>query len=798
VNQRPHFLPLFAPETSKFFNPQVTYLRLTTVRRLKEDIRDLFGGFPKRKVVQIDITGLPEKAPELELSRLLDEYRQAMQNRLGHAAKRQQTEAALLICHLQQRLLSSIEAFAKTLAVHRRTMERIWSKDVAAQEAKGPVQTDLLEEPVDSDDDRSLLPEKEQELLLNQQVEEITLRTAGGTVGIEREKSILEEMASIAENARGLPDARVRHLIGWIQKNMCPGVHLPGTEPDEAEAKWTELRILIFTEYDDTLRYIHQCLRFAMEGTDRAEARMTIFHGHTPSKTTKASPTNSREAIKLAFNEQPSKNPLRILLATDAAREGLNLQAHCHNLFHFDVPWNPSRLEQRNGRIDRKLQPAETVYCHYFVYNQRPEDRVLKALVNKTDIIRRELGSLSQVIDDRLTKTLKGGIFRSRAIEMEQEIEAASLDPLKLASVQEELEASRERKETLRKQIDTIRTRLQEAREWIGLDNEQLREALSCSLEIIGVNPLTPQPQAEGPEQFVFPNLDDRYGGDPAWATTLDTLRVPPQDGVKGYVWRKESPIRPVVFESPGQMTNEVVQLHLQHRIVQRLLGRFLSQGFVHYDLSRTCVTQTSDSVPRVVLLGRLALYGPNAVRLHQEMLTVSARWTEPSIRSKSLSPYGRAAEDKTLSILDQSLFKGPGAGIPEPVMRQLQDAVAQDIGDLLPHLEQRGQEARHDAEEKLSHRGRIEAEAMIKVLADQRQRVTATLSSGDVDQLLLQLDDAAERKQLEANRRYWSRWLENVEDDLKREPTRIRDSYRVSSYRIEPVGLAYLWPATG
>src|SRR5208282_4631107 len=70
------------------------------VRRLKEDIRELFGGFPKREVVQIDITGLPAKAPELELSRLLDEYRQARQNRLKDAAKRQQTEAALLICHL--------------------------------------------------------------------------------------------------------------------------------------------------------------------------------------------------------------------------------------------------------------------------------------------------------------------------------------------------------------------------------------------------------------------------------------------------------------------------------------------------------------------------------------------------------------------------------------------------------------------------------------------------------------------------------------------------------------------------
>jgi SNF2 family DNA or RNA helicase len=69
--------------------------------------------------------------------------------------------------------------------------------------------------------------------------------------------------------------------------------------------------------------------------------------------------------------------PLRILLCTDAAREGLNLQRHCRDLVHFDLPWNPSRIEQRNGRIDRKLQPAPEVFCRYFFYPQRSEDRVL-------------------------------------------------------------------------------------------------------------------------------------------------------------------------------------------------------------------------------------------------------------------------------------------------------------------------------------------------------------------------------------------------------------------------------------
>jgi hypothetical protein len=245
-------------------------------------------------------------------------------------------------------------------------------------------------------------------------------------------------------------------------------------------------------------------------------------------------------------------------------------------------------------------------------------------------------------------------------------------------------------------------------------------------------------------------------------------------------------------------MTNDVVQLHLQHRVVQRLLGRFLSQGFVHHDLSRTCLSQTNDAVPRVVLLGRLGLYGPNGTRLHQEMITISAKWTELAFRTKPLSPLGRAAEEKALSILDQSLSKGGASGISRQVLKHLQAAIAQDIDDLLPHLEKRGDEARQEAEKMLAERGRIESEGMVKVLEDQRRCVAAVLNSHDIDQLLLNLEDAAERRQLEANRKHWHRWLQNVEEELKREPARIRGSYTVRSYRIEPVGLAYLWPVTG
>jgi len=749
------------------------------VRRLKDDLRKLVGGFPERKPVQVDIKGLSPDAPELALSRLLNEYREVRQLRLTTATKRKQAEAALLVSHLQQRLLSSVEAFARTLAVHRRTMERLWATDASTSTPPVPSsQLDLLADKVDSDDDRSQLSEKEQEELLAQEIENATAATAGiaTNANIAREKSLLSEMERVAERSRGLPDARICYLTDWIRQRMCPG------------GKWNDLRLLIFTEYDDTKRYLVEMLRTVIADTDLADHRIEVYHGPTPPE--------KREMIKRAFNLPPNEHPIRILIATDAAREGINLQAHCHNLFHFDVPWNPSRLEQRNGRIDRKLQPAPEVFCHYFVYWQRTEDRVLRALVRKTEVIREQLGSLAAVLEERLSNTLRTGIHHDEADKLVAEIEAADLDKEKRATAEEELEAARERQK-LQEQIDVLRNRINDASNWIGLDQNLLRDALSCSLELLDAEPLkaTDAP-ANSPARFVFPNLDLRHGAAPTWANTLDTLRAPATDGHRGFHWRKESPIRPVVFTAPEGIDDDVVQLHLQHRLVQRLLGRFLSQGFVHHDLSRACLAHTSDAIPRVVLLGRLSLYGAGAVRLHEELLTVTARWTELATRRGSLTPYASEAEAKTLELLEGGLRPGSHPNVPDLVAKRLQASFARDIEELLPHLERRGNEAKADAETKLAKRGMDEAESIRRVLEDQRRRVLNELGRYDQTQLLLSLD--LEKRQLESNRRYWDKWLANVEGDLQREPERVRKFYEASSFRIEPVGLAYLWPVTG
>jgi hypothetical protein len=795
----------------------------TIVRRIKEDIREIQGGFPKRRVVQITIDGLPEDAPELKLSRLLNDYRNTREERLKNESKSKQAASGLLIIGLQQRLLSSIEAFAKTLKVHRNTVKRQWEKlNVAppsdggsasnedhpllraaelkpsydlgsSDETSHSIRADLLSGSIDNDDDRATLTEEEMEGELEAQIDVVSATTFGPTADatskrlFAREQELLAEMTDVAEQARGQTDTRTKKLIDWIRQNMCPQL-------GQRDAQWNDTRVLIFTEYDDTKRYLVNRLEAAIAGSNRADARINIFHGPTPPV--------KREEIKQAFNSSPHKHPVRILIATDAAREGLNLQAHCNNLFHFDVPWNPSRMEQRNGRIDRKLQSKDEVFCHYFVYQQRPEDRILQVLVRKTETIRRELGSLSQVIDAKLTKSLSLGIRHDAIQNLESEIDSTDIDPNRRAAIEEELEASRERQTKLREQIDRLRSLLEKSRKSIGLSDEHFQSAISCSLQLLGAGELKLESNQSLTTTFRFPSIDERSGADPTWAETMDTLRVPRKKDEKLWDWRRQSPIRPVVFEDTGMVGDEVVHLHLEQRVVQRLLGRFSAQGFVHHDLSRACFAQATDSIPRVVLLGRLALYGNGAARLHEELIPVTARWVDPNIRKGQLSPYAKDAETKTMNLLDDSLLNAAGIKLTPEVIAQLQAAAAKDIHELLPHLQTRGEDYAAEAEKKLAARGVAESTAMREILETQRKHISDTIkriSKLNPDQLRFDFgDEEDELLQLDANKRYWTKRLEELREELKTEPDRIASIYEVQAKRIEPVGLVYLWPVTG
>ena len=770
------------------------------VRRLKEDIREIQGGFPRRIVERMVIDNLPPEAPEILLSELLDQYRTAREERHATTSLRSQAAAGLLVVGLQQRLLSSIEAFARTLQVHRRTVVKQWEKQ---QEAKAEIpeseeQDSLLRTAPDSDDERGEWEEDQLEAEEEAEVEAMTVAAEAGGLRDERteelwnrEQKLLDRMEKIAEETRYLPDAKVRELIEWIRENLCPGLPSFGELIHGEPAPWNDRRVLIFTENrQGTKRYLKTILEEAIAGTDLADERIEVIDGLVSS-------TNRRE-IQKRFNTHPAKDPLRILLATDAAREGLNFQAHCTDLFHFDLPWNPGRIEQRNGRIDRKLQPAPEVRCHYFVLPQRAEDRVLEVLVRKTERIKRELGSLSKVIDDDVERMLRGGIRHANAGRLAEEIRAADLDENRKQVAEEELEGARERREDLKEQIARCQSLLQNSRQWVRFEEGPFRDALSCSLELLGADPLEETRDPEGRRVWKFPALDQRAETDASWSSTLDTLRQPKKPDQKVTEWRREAPIRPVVFEDPGAVTEDSVHLHLEQRVAQRLLARFRAQGFIYHDLSRACLAQARDSIPRVILLGRLSLYGRGAERLHEELVPVAARWVETSKRKGPLRAYARETELRTLDLLEDALT-GNGGRVPhETIRRRLLETAARDIEELLPQLEPRAEELAAIAVKGLAERGNREERDLRVTLERQRARVIEELENYDRKFTQLTLDfNAEERGQVEANMRGWRRRLEQFEKDLEVEPARVREFYEVRATRVEPVGLAYLWPET-
>jgi ERCC4-related helicase len=754
------------------------------VRRLKQDLREINNAdFPKRQIIPVVVNNLPTDAPELRLAQLLQEYRQCREERLKDAPKSTQTAALLVLTSLQKRLLSSIEAFSRTLKVHRRAIERQAEPQSARQQSFA-----LLQESPGADDERADLDEDE---VLKEEAAQMEKATQVAVPAIsQRELELLEEMAQIAERSRQIPDSKVKKLEEWIQQNLCPDLGQPG-------ATWLNRRVLIFTEYTDTKRYLEQQLSSIIANSDRERQRIDTFHGGMGEE--------QREYIKQAFNSDPARHPLRILIATDAAREGVNLQNYCADLFHFDVPWNPSRMEQRNGRIDRKLQREKEVRCHYFVLTQRVEDRVLDVLVKKTEQIQEELGSLSPVVEKNVSKLLENGIRRAEvkklteAIDTSDQIDAESTK--RSGTITEELEAIRLRQDKLRQQQVELESMLRDSKLWLGLDDRHFRDTLSVSLELMGAESLKPLDAAaaiddEERSQWLVPALDQQAGADPTWATTLDTLRAPRQKTQKLWDWRKEAPIRPVVFRDPGSLDGQVVHLHLEHRIVQRLLGRFLAQGFLHDELTRACVCRTDDPIPRVLILGRLSMYGDRAARLHDEIVVVAAEWIDPEARGRGrLRPLSEGEKKDVLQILEDSLAHPRLRDVPAVLVDKLKAHTARDVEDLLPHLERRANELTDRAKRKLEQRGEREAAEMKTLLEEQRDRILKQFNQYETQQL--SLFNPEERRQIDSDRRHWEKRVAELETEILSEPERIQQTYQVKAERIEPVGIVYLWPVS-
>lgn len=705
------------------------------VRRLKRHLRHDVEGLPERKLVD-HVVDPDAHAPEVKLGELLAQYDKLYRQALSDLPPRQQAARALVVINLHKRLLSSIEAFQHTLTLHAK----------GAHKALAEVRQ--LSLPVEPDEDRPADDEADD-----------TETEAHAFDAGPRARALLDQMQELGRAHRSKPDRRVLKLVAWIRENLAP------------QGEWNDRRVIVFTEYEHTLTWLRRALD-------------TLLQPDTPERIGRYTGRLSeieRERIKTAFNTRPSAHPLRILLATDAAREGINLQAHCTDLFHFDLPWNPGRIEQRNGRIDRVLQPAPVVRCHYFIVPERPEDRVLDHLVRKLERIRDELGSLSEVISARLAARLEAGLRDVTPGDVDR---LATPDDRALAA-QRELEG--EGADLLRGNLEVLRKQLERSQAAMDYRVDHLRDVVDLGLKLTTGTGLLPVTPATDPLTWTLPPLDA------SWTGVVDAMRARDAEPDP----RKPShlpPVRPVAFQAAHRLDADAVQLHLGHPLVKRLMARFRAQGFAAHDLSRvTLMENQRDPSRRVVLFGRLALFGHGATRLHEEVIAVAARCTFTG-DDPVLEPYAEKGEASTIEWIDELLATGaaphPSARVAETVRRR----TATDFAELWARLQVRADERRTIASKALRDRGDQEATAMDALLTRQRAAIEAELERQRMPALPLGTGNPAERSQYEREQRALKERIPQIAQERATQTAAIRRSYAVVLHRFEPVGLAYLW----
>ncbi len=202
----------------------------------------------------------------------------------------------------------------------------------------------------------------------------------------DEQRERLEEMIEAISISQNAEDVRreiveLQELAIQAQKVQESGVEaklsrLRNLLHEQGFFDQSDQRLLIFTEFKDTLDYIMG--KFAEWGF-----RVGCIHGGMK-------PGSRDEPGSRLYTEQQFKDgDIQVLVATEAAGEGINLQV-CHILFNYDIPWNPNRLEQRMGRIHRYGQKKDCLIFN-FVATNTIEGHVLKRLLEKLQEIRNAL-----------------------------------------------------------------------------------------------------------------------------------------------------------------------------------------------------------------------------------------------------------------------------------------------------------------------------------------------------------------------------------------------------------------------
>jgi len=572
-------------------------LKDITVRRLK---RDLAGkGFKNRVVGALPFT---PRDDEQEMFSLLDDI-------VTRSAKLNGTRPSgdIVTLLLKKRFLSSPFAFGQTLSHY-----------LSSRGGRGLSHDDY--------DDIFGEGQPDEEEGLWEQDEAERLRESKGSDPLSAaEPGQLDKLMEWGLSYESRPDSRLDALLSFLNQ-VC--------RPDGSA--WSDERVVVFTEYAHTVDWLARVLTQQGYGDVLA-----VIQGSTPPE--------DREYIRSQFTEDPAKEPVRVLLATDAAGEGIDLQTYCHRLVNFDIPFNPSRLEQRIGRIDRYGQTLDPQVFHFVpdtdssVY--AADASFIAQIAKKVANVEADLGSVNQVIGEEIQEHFARRTpsrRKAKAVDPNDVINTALAGGIELNARLTQLEQG-----------------FDKSRAEMHLEPANLRRVVDTALRIDHQLPLIPihydpdDPQGRHASEFAIRLLLSRKdlssGVASSWFEVPQVSR-PWQATLKGLYTRLRPNVpRPITFDPDvAQGRNDVVYVHLGHPIVQkaqRLLRSALWSA--SSPLSRVTAVVVDD-LPEsfVAAVTRMVLVGRGGIRLHEDVFLAGVRL------------HGRRAmaEEKAEAALDQAL----------------------------------------------------------------------------------------------------------------------------------------------
>ena len=360
--------------------------RMVKERLLKFDGKPLF---PERMAYTVPYKLSDEEA---SLYAQVTDYVREEFNRaeaLANAKRAGTVGFALMI--LQRRLASSPEAIYRSLRRRRERLEgRLRELEVIQRGGKVARRLDFKMPELDPDDFEDLddAPESEVEHTADEILDEAT--AARSITELKAEIATLKKLETLAIGVRRTGrDTKWRQLATLLGEVFTPATlaerigepeHRYAHQRIPAPAASASQKLVIFTEHRDTLRYLEERISTLLG----RENSVVVIHGSVGRE--------QRLAVQESFRHDPQ---VRVLLATDAAGEGINLQ-RAHLMVNYDLPWNPNRLEQRFGRIHRI---GQTEVCHLWnlVATDTREGDVYRRLLEKLEHARKALGG--QVFD---------------------------------------------------------------------------------------------------------------------------------------------------------------------------------------------------------------------------------------------------------------------------------------------------------------------------------------------------------------------------------------------------------------